>query len=93
VGELSTFIKMLYSCDFLAVTPISEERYYCRFYTCGLYNDRMFVTDSNLLQDLNHLTEGDEVVDTNGVSHLKKKYSSMLGLNYEAGLSKASGAA
>jgi hypothetical protein len=88
VGELLTFIKMLSSCDFLAVTPISDERYYCRFYTSGLYNDRMFVTDSDLLEDLNHLADGDEVVDTNGVTHLKKKYSSILELKLEASMAK-----
>ena len=88
VGELVTFIKMLSSCDFLAVTPISDERYYCRFYTSGLYNDRMFVTDSDLLEDLNHLTEGDEVVDTKGITHLKKKYSRLLEFQLGASMAK-----
>lgn len=76
MNELNDFYEKLSACDFIALTPINEGRFYCRFYFDGLYLDRMFITDINLQEELMQLSEDNEIVSKESVSRLKDKFSS-----------------
>ncbi|WP_162054318.1 hypothetical protein [Pontibacter pamirensis] len=78
MNELTNFYKKLSGCDFIALTPINEGRFYCRFYLNGLYLDRMFITDISLQEELLLLSEDDEMIDENSISRLKDKYAKLL---------------
>lgn len=78
MNELISFYKKLSGCDFIALTPINEGRFYCRFYSNGLYLDRMFIKDPNLQEELIQLSVDDETVDGDSVSRLKGKYAKMV---------------
>ena len=74
MNELTEFLNKLTACDLIVLTPVSTDRIYCRYFHQGLYKDRMFVTDPNLIAELNELSgEGDEV-DIIGVAKLKQTY-------------------
>ncbi|TXK29476.1 hypothetical protein FVR03_20635 [Pontibacter qinzhouensis] len=75
---LTTFYEKLTSCDLLVLTPVTEDRSYCRFYSCGVYLDRLFITDKELLSDLKELSLEDEVIDAEGVRQLIEKYGAIL---------------
>ncbi|MFD3001669.1 hypothetical protein ACFS7Z_14955 [Pontibacter toksunensis] len=74
MNELDCFYEKLYACDFIALTPINEGLFYCRFYSKGLYLDRMFITDLSLQEELILLSEEDEIINEENVSRLKDKF-------------------
>lgn len=74
MNELDCFYEKLSACDFIALTPINEGRFYCRFYSKGLYLDRMFITDLSLQDELILLSEEDEIINEENVAHLKDKF-------------------
>lgn len=74
MNELTLFTEKLSACDLIALTPINEGRFYCRFYSNRLYFDRMFVKDASLQEELMVLSEGDEIIDKDSVDRLKEKY-------------------
>ncbi|WP_460925302.1 hypothetical protein [Pontibacter brevis] len=82
MNELVIFYEKLSGCDMIALTPINERRFYCRFYSNGIYLDRMFVTDIRLQEELILHSGDDEMIDKDNVLRLKNKY---------ANLSKAAG--
>lgn len=83
--ELLSFYKRLAGCDRIALTPINEGRFYCRFYSKGLYLDRMFVKNINLQKDLISLSEEEEVIGGAGVLRLKEKYAYIANAKDEEG--------
>lgn len=91
MNELKHFYKKLSGCDLMALTPINEGRFYCRFYSKGLYLDRMFITDTSLQEELILLSVDDEIIDEQGVSRLKDKYANKLKATDEEGALKSAG--
>ncbi|MCJ8167344.1 hypothetical protein MKJ04_21060 [Pontibacter sp. E15-1] len=75
MDEIVDFSEKLCACDFIALTPISQDRVYCRFYAKGLYFDRMFVSNTSLLEELTSLSKDEEVIEENSISCLKDKYN------------------
>ena len=75
MDELINFSEKLCTCDFIAITPVSQDRMYCRFYADGLYIDRMFISHLSLLEDLILLSKDDEVIEETGIVRLKDKYT------------------
>lgn len=75
MDELVYFSEKLCTCDFIAITPVSQHRMYCRFYVDGLYVDRMFVSHLSLLEDLILLCKDDEVIEETGIVRLRDKYA------------------
>lgn len=75
MNEITNFSEKLSTCDFIAITPVSQDRMYCRFYADGLYVDRMFISHMSLLEDLILLSKDDEVIEDNGITCLKDKYT------------------
>ncbi|WP_347160310.1 hypothetical protein [Pontibacter chitinilyticus] len=69
MSEIHTFLKEVASCDQLVYTRVNEECFYCRFYASGCYRDRVFVTDSALLEALSRLRE-DELIEAREVARL-----------------------
>ncbi|MFT2007737.1 hypothetical protein ACMA1I_03615 [Pontibacter sp. 13R65] len=80
---LATFYEKLSTCDLIVLTPVSEERCYCRFYSCGVYLDRLFITDRNLLAELQELRLEDDVIDAEGVKQLLDKFGTLLSSTQE----------
>jgi len=79
MNELIDFAEKLFACDFIALTPVTKDRMYCRFYANGLYFDRMFVSNLNLLEELVYLCkDDDEVIDETSITRLKDKYNKMV---------------
>lgn len=76
MNEIKNFTEKLDNCDLIVLTPINEGRFYCRFYSCGLYLDRMFIMDLELQKELLVLSEDDEIIDKGSVERLKEKYKS-----------------
>ncbi|SIT93532.1 hypothetical protein [Pontibacter indicus] len=87
MDEFSLFTSKLQSCDLIVLTEADEIRTYCRFYANGLYQDRMFISDSAVKESLTLLSSEEDVIDWNGVQNLRKKYceafSSSAGVNSE----------
>lgn len=77
MNELEEFYEKLSACDLIVLTPINEGRFYCRFYSQGLYLDRMFITDVSLQEELMLLSKDDEIIDEESVLRLKSKYISL----------------
>lgn len=77
MNELLNFSEKLSTCDFIAITPVSEDRMYCRFYAEGLYVDRMFISHLSLLEDLILLSKDEEVIEETAVVRLKNKYAEL----------------
>lgn len=75
MDELTDFSERLSTCDFIAITPVGQDRMYCRFYADGLYVDRMFISHLSLLEDLILLSKDEEVIEENGIYRLKNKYT------------------
>ncbi|GAA4430388.1 hypothetical protein GCM10023188_16960 [Pontibacter saemangeumensis] len=90
MNELIDFSEKLSTCDFIAITPVSQDRMYCRFYADGLYVDRMFISHLSLLEDLILLSKDDEVIEENGISRLKNKYAEIPKTNDEESCSEPS---
>ncbi|MHA6248770.1 hypothetical protein ACXYMU_12585 [Pontibacter sp. CAU 1760] len=75
MNELREFSVKLLACDFIALTPVNEDRMYCRFYLDKLYKDRMIIIEPVLLKDLALLCKVDEIVKDEELNALKNKYS------------------
>ena len=75
MDELVNFSEKLCTCDFIAITPVSQHRMYCRFYAGGLYVDRMFISHLSLLEDLILLCKDEEVIEETAVERLRDKYA------------------
>ena len=86
MNEIESFSEKLSRCDFIVLTPVNKGRIYCRFYSKGLYFDRMFVTNIRLLEELILLSQDEEIVDGAGIERLKSKYSSQPEVTDEEGL-------
>lgn len=91
MNELTDFSEKLSTCDFIAITPVSQDRMYCRFYADGLYVDRMFISHLSLLEDLILLSKNDEVIEENGISRLKNKYTEITKTTGEESCSEPTG--
>lgn len=74
MDEFTLFSSKLKICDLIVLTPADESRTYCRFYSNGLYQDRMFITDMAVKESLSRLSSEEDVIDWNGVQHLRAKY-------------------
>lgn len=75
MNELAGFLKKLNNCDLIVLTPISDERMYCRLFLNGVYSGKLYVSDPVILAEL-HLLKGEgDKVDAEGVTNLKSKYS------------------
>lgn len=71
--ELADFLTKVNQCDLIVLTSTTE-RAYCRFFCKGLYIDRMYVHNKDLLAALLPLVgEGDEI-DATGIVKLKQLY-------------------
>lgn len=91
MDELEDFYEKLSACDLIVLTPINEGRFYCRFYSQGLYLDRMFITDSSLQEELMLLSEDEEVINEESVLRLKDKYLSLSKAKDEEGAFESAG--
>lgn len=91
MNELKDFYEKLSACDFIVLTPINEGRFYCRFYSKGLYLDRMFITDLSLQEELILLSEDDEIIGEESVLRLKDKYISLSRAKDEEGAYESAG--
>ena len=78
MDEFSLFSSKLQSCDLIVLTEADEIRTYCRFYANGLYQDRMFISDAAVKENLTQLSSEEDVIDWNGVQDLRKKYCEAL---------------
>jgi hypothetical protein len=74
MDEFSLFTSKLQTCDLIVLTEADEIRTYCRFYANGLYQDRMFISDISVKENLTLLSSEEDVIDWNGVQNLRKKY-------------------
>jgi hypothetical protein len=74
MDEYSLFSSKLQACDLIVLTEADEMRTYCRFYANGLYQDRMFISDLTVKENLTLLSSEEDVIDWNGVQHLREKY-------------------
>ncbi|WP_299702014.1 hypothetical protein [uncultured Pontibacter sp.] len=74
MDEYSLFTSKLQACDLIVLTEADETRTYCRFYANGLYQDRMFISDVSMKENLTLLSSEEDVIDWNGVQNLRKKY-------------------
>ncbi|PKV75140.1 hypothetical protein [Pontibacter ramchanderi] len=77
MNELVEFLNKLDSCecDLVVLTFISDDRLYCRFFQGGVYKDRMFLNDSNIIAQLRAVCGEGEEIDTVGISKLRKVLS------------------
>ena len=91
MNELTNFSEKLSACDFIAITPVSQDRMYCRFYADGLYIDRMFISHLSLLEDLILLSNDNEVIEENDIARLKDKYAEVSKTAGEENCSESSG--
>ncbi|WP_188501951.1 hypothetical protein [Pontibacter amylolyticus] len=78
MDEFSLFTSKLQSCDLIVLTEADEIRTYCRFYANGLYQDRMFISDVAVKENLAQLSSEEDVIDWNGVQDLRKRYCASL---------------
>ncbi|PKV63073.1 hypothetical protein [Pontibacter ramchanderi] len=78
MDEFSLFTSKLQTCDLIVLTEADETRTYCRFYANGLYQDRMFISDASVKENLSLLSSEEDVIDWNGVQNLRKKYCEVL---------------
>ena len=78
MDEFSLFTSKLQSCDLIVLTEADEIRTYCRFYANGLYQDRMFISDAAVKENLTLLSSEEDVIDWNGVQNLRKKYCEVM---------------
>ncbi|MBF8962702.1 hypothetical protein I0P70_05535 [Pontibacter sp. FD36] len=78
MDEFSLFTSKLQTCDLIVLTEADETRTYCRFYANGLYQDRMFISDVSVKENLTLLSSEEDVIDWNGVQNLRKKYCEAL---------------
>lgn len=74
MDEYSLFTSKLQACDLIVLTEADETRTYCRFYANGLYQDRMFISDVSMKENLTLLSSEEDVIDWNGVQNLRKRY-------------------
>jgi hypothetical protein len=74
MNEFSLFTSKLQACDLIVLTEADESRTYCRFYSNGLYQDRMFISDTSVKENLTSLCSDEDVIDWNGVQNLRKQY-------------------
>ncbi|MCC9166441.1 hypothetical protein [Pontibacter harenae] len=72
MNTLTDFYDKLDNCDVIALTLISSDRLYCRFFKDNLYKSRVFVSDPTLIAELSQLCGKGEIVDTKGVAKLKQ---------------------
>lgn len=84
MNEFSLFTSKLQACDLIVLTEADESRTYCRFYANGLYQDRMFISDTSVKENLTSLCSEEDVIDWNGVQNLRQKYCDTL--NTEGGV-------
>lgn len=91
MNELLNFSEKLSTCDFIAITPVSEDRMYCRFYAEGLYVDRMFISHLSLLEDLILLSKDEEVIEETAIIRLKDKYAELSKTTGEGGCPEPTG--
>lgn len=80
------FSRKLSVCDFIVLTEADESRTYCRFYSKGLYQDRMFISDESVKDTLTRLSSEEDVIDWNGVQNLRKRYCDAPASNIESAL-------
>jgi hypothetical protein len=78
MNEFSLFTSKLQACDLIVLTEADESRTYCRFYANGLYQDRMFISDTSVKENLTSLCSEEDVIDWNGVQNLRQKYCDTL---------------
>ncbi|WP_439881647.1 hypothetical protein ACSX1A_00525 [Pontibacter sp. MBLB2868] len=77
MSALIEFLKKIESndCDLIVLTSIGGERLYCRFFKGGLYKDRMFVNEENIMATLLAVCGEGEEIDASGVSRLRKMFT------------------
>ncbi|EJF11490.1 MULTISPECIES: hypothetical protein [Pontibacter] len=77
MDELVEFLSKLDTCecDLVVLTFISDDRLYCRFFQGGVYKDRMFVNDPDIIVKLRAVCGEGEEIDTVGISKLRKVLS------------------
>jgi hypothetical protein len=80
MDEFTLFQSKLKACDLIVLTAADESRTYCRFYSKGLYQDRMFISDDSVKENLSSLSSEEDVIDWNGVQHLREKYTNLFDL-------------
>ncbi|MCP2044296.1 hypothetical protein [Pontibacter sp. HSC-36F09] len=78
MSELTELLQKLETCecDLIVLTFVGEDRLYCRFFKDGLYKDRMFISEQNIITELRNVSGEGEEIDASGISKLRKLVSS-----------------